>query len=334
MPALRGGRSGDAGKGYELCGHGRAIGAAGNVHSMLALLFPGQGSQRPGMGLPWRDHPSFEVARRVGQVTGKGVERLLLDADAATLRQTRYAQPAMFALSLVVLDAARHVLGRAGEVVAVAGHSLGEYSALVAAGALEEQDAARLVAERAEAMQDAADLEPGTMAAILGADTDVVAKACAGVAGAWVANDNAPGQIVVAGTEAGVAEACDAAKALGAKRVIPLPVGGAFHSPLMGPAQARLDAALSAARFTPSRLDVVANVDATAHRDGWREHLSAQLARPVRWRESLLAMAALGADTFVELGPGAELSGMVKRTVPEAKRVSIASPDDFAGFPA
>lgn len=307
---------------------------------MLALLFPGQGSQRPGMGLPWRDHPSFALAGRIGEAIGMDVERLLLEADAETLRQTRHAQPAMFALSLLILDAARNhspvalassnSAHSAARVVAIAGHSLGEYSALVAAGAIGLEDGARLVAERAEAMQYAADLEPGSMAAVLGGDPDIVAKACAQVEGAWMTNDNAPGQIVIAGTAAGVAEASEAVKLLGAKRVVPLQVGGAFHSPLMAPAQCRLDRALSKARFEPIDVDVVANVDATAHRDGWQAHLSAQLVRPVRWRQSLLSMASLRATTFVELGPAAELSGMVKRTLPEVRRLSLATPADLA----
>lgn len=297
---------------------------------MLALLFPGQGSQRAGMGAPWRDHPSWALVERIGVATGIDVAGLLLDADAETLRQTRNAQPATFALSLVILDAARRDGLDDDSVAAVAGHSLGEYSALVAAGALDEATAAGLVAERGEAMQDAADQEPGTMAAVLGLEPDLVAQACDGVDGAWVANDNAPGQVVVAGTPEGVAAASQRAGALGAKRVMPLPVGGAFHSPLMVPAQRRLDWAIERTSFAATTTPVVANVDALPHRDGFGPLLSGQLAAPVRWRESLLAMASLGVDAFVELGPGAELSGMVKRTLPDARRANVATPDDLA----
>jgi [acyl-carrier-protein] S-malonyltransferase len=301
----------------------------GSLEGMLALVFPGQGSQRAGMGAPWRDHPSWAVVDRLGEVTGRDLGELLIGADAETLRQTRNAQPATFALSLVILDAAR--CGGLGgrHLAAVAGHSLGEYTALVAAGALDESEAGRLVAERGEAMQQAAGDRHGTMAAVLGLDPELVAKACAGIDGAWVANDNAPGQIVVAGTAEGVAAAGEAAKELGAKRVMPLPVGGAFHSPLMGSAQGRLDRAIAGAAFVPAHTPVVTNVDAAPHLDGFAELLRTQLAAPVRWRESLRTMAGLGATTFVELGPGSELSGMVKRTVAGSVRANVSTPGDL-----
>jgi [acyl-carrier-protein] S-malonyltransferase len=215
-----------------------------------------------------------------------------------------------------------------GSVRAVAGHSLGEYTALVAAGALTAEAGALLVVARGEAMQAAADSQPGTMVAVLGLDAPLVAQACAQVEEAWPANDNAPGQIVVAGTAAGTEAAGEAAKALGAKRVMALPVGGAFHSPLMAGAAARLDKALTEAPFRPARVDVIANVDAAPHRDGWAQLLSAQLVSPVRWRESLLTLAGLGATHFLELGPGSELSGMVKRTVEGSVRANAASPDE------
>jgi [acyl-carrier-protein] S-malonyltransferase len=279
------------------------------------------------MGVAWRDHPSWAVVQRISAATGRDLAPLLLDADADELRATRNAQLAAFGLSMVILDAAR-AAGLSGEG-AVAGHSLGEYSALVAAGAVSLDDGARLVAARGDAMQGAADAEPGTMAAVLGLDPEAVAQVCAGVDGAWLANDNAPGQVVVAGTAAGVAAAGDAAVSLGAKRVLALAVGGAFHSPLMARAQEPLDAALAAATFAPSARPVVTNVDATAHTDGWPALLSAQLVSPVRWRESLLTLEALGADRFVELGPGTELSGMVRRTVDGASRANAATPDDL-----
>jgi [acyl-carrier-protein] S-malonyltransferase len=296
---------------------------------MFALLFPGQGSQRAGMGDPWRGHPSWSLLGPLSEATGRDLAGLLVDADADTLRQTRNSQPATFALSLVILDAARRA-GLAGvPLAAVAGHSLGEYTALVAAGALDEAEGARLVAERGDAMQAAADERPGTMAAVLGLDAERLARACDGVEGAWMANDNAPGQIVVAGTAAGVAAAGEAAKQLGAKRVMPLPVGGAFHSPLMAGAQERLDKALRSATFAPATPPVVTNADARAHTDGFAELLSAQLAAPVRWRQSLETMASMGARTFIELGPGTELSGMVKRTVAGSTRANVAIPDDL-----
>ncbi len=295
---------------------------------MHALLFPGQGSQRPGMGAAWRDHPSWAVVDRLGDVAGVDLAALLVDADADTLRLTANSQPATFALSLVVLDAVR-AAGLAIEPGALAGHSLGEYTALVAAGVLSDTDAVRLVVARGRAMQRAADATPGTMAAVLGLDPEAVAEACAGVVGTWTANDNAPGQVVIAGTVAGVAEASDAARRLGAKRVMALPVGGAFHSPLMAPAQELLDLALADASFATASVPVVANVDAAVHTEGFASLLSAQLVVPVRWRESLATLAGLGVTTWVELGPGTELSGMVKRTVEGSTRANVATPDDI-----
>jgi [acyl-carrier-protein] S-malonyltransferase len=287
------------------------------------------------MGVPWRDHPAWTEVTGLSEATGRDLAWLLLEADAETLRATRNAQLAAYALSLVVLRAARANGLSESLVAAVAGHSLGEYAALVAAGALDPEGAARLVAARGDAMQSAADAAPGTMAAVLGLDPDLVARACDGVEGAWPANDNAPGQVVIAGTASGVEKAGAAAKELGAKRVMPLPVGGAFHSPLMAPAQAGLDDALRQASFRTANVDVVANVDAATHRDGWEDLLSRQLVSPVRWRESLQTLAGIGVTHFLELGPGTELSGMVKRTLERSERANVASPEDLdrlAGF--
>jgi [acyl-carrier-protein] S-malonyltransferase len=286
------------------------------------------------MGRPWADDPSWSLVAALGEICGRDVGALLLDADADTLRATRNAQIATFALSLVILDAARRRGLDGADVTAVAGHSLGEYTALVAAGAVSDDEGARLVTERGEAMQHAAEIRPGTMAAVLGLESDGVDAACEGVDEAWVANDNAPGQVVIAGTAAGVEEAGSRAKELGAKRVMALPVGGAFHTPLMSAAQDRLDAALRTARFRPPSTPVVANVDAVAHGDdeGWRTRLGDQLCQPVRWRESLLALRALGVRHFIELGPGTELSGMVKRTVEGAGRLHVATPEDLPGL--
>jgi len=277
------------------------------------------------MGQPWRDHPSWSIVDLLSNATGRDLTGLLTTADAEVLRATRNSQIATFTLSLVILDAARRagLTTDSGAIGAMAGHSLGEYTALVAAGVLTAEAGAILVGERGEAMQAAAEANPGTKG---------VAAACGGVGGAWVANDNAPGQIVIAGTVAGVEAAGARAKDLGAKRVIALPVGGAFHTPLMDPAQRRLDAALASADFRPAVTAVVANVDATEHDDveGWPGRLSAQLCQPVRWRESLLRLSTLGVSGFVELGPGTELSAMVKRTVDGASRANVATPDDLA----
>ena len=284
------------------------------------------------MGEPWKDHPAWSVVDGISEATSRDVGALLLAADAETLKATRNAQLAAFVLSLVALRAAGSSGLAYSPVQAVAGHSLGEYTALVAAEAMEPEEAARLVAARGEAMQAAADANPGTMAAVLGLGLDDVAKACASVEGAWPANDNAPGQVVIAGTVEGVAAASEAAKELGAKRVMPLPVGGAFHSPLMSAAQERLDEALAGSGFHSSSLDVIANVDASVHRDGWANLLSAQLVSPVRWRESLLELSRLGVTHFLELGPGAELSGMVKRTVEDSHRANVSGPADLDGL--
>jgi len=296
---------------------------------MDAVMFPGQGSQRPGMGKPWASEPSWSVVERVSEVLGRDVGALLLDADVATLQATRNAQVASFALGLVILDAARsHGLAWG----AAAGHSLGEYTALVAAGVLDVGAATRLVGARADAMQAAADASPGTMAAVLGLDATAVQASCDAARGeAWIANDNAPGQIVVAGTHDGVAAASAAAKEHGGK-VMALAVGGAFHTPLMGAAQPALDAALATAPFADGACPVVANVDASPHTAAseWPALLSAQLCSPVRWREGTAALAALGVTRVVELGPGGVLSGLVKRTAPSLERVSLATPDDLA----
>jgi [acyl-carrier-protein] S-malonyltransferase len=303
---------------------------------VLVLIFPGQGSQRPGMGAPWRDHPSWQVVDQLSDLVDRDLAELLLDAGSDTLRATRNAQLATYALSLVVLDAvtkgplgAVGTGGGQGQTGAVAGHSLGEYTALVAAGAINASEGARLVRARGEAMQAAAEASPGTMAAVLGLDIDDVARACEEATEAWVANDNTPGQVVVAGTLDGVRDAGAASLRRGAKRVVSLQVGGAFHSPLMRPAQQPLDAALASVSFSPSLCPVVANVDATAHTDGFAPLLSAQLCSRVQWRQSLLTLADMGASLFLELGPGTELSGMVRRTVPDVARANVAAPEDL-----
>ncbi len=280
------------------------------------------------MGRAWQDTPSWRVVERLSAIVDRDVAALLLDADSETLQATRNAQLATFSLSLVVLDAIRSS-DRAGDVLAVAGHSLGEYTALVAAGALTEKVAARLVVERGEAMQAAAEAAPGTMAAVLALSSEQVHAVVSSVSGAWVANDNAPGQVVISGTVEGVAGAGDAAIAAGGK-VMALPVGGAFHSPLMASAQAALTMALAACSFADTAVPIVANVDASPHRDGagWPGRLVAQLCSPVRWRASLMALAGLGVDTFIEVGPGAALTGMVKRGLPNAGRQSVSEPAD------
>jgi [acyl-carrier-protein] S-malonyltransferase len=283
------------------------------------------------MGTPWKDHPSFELAEQASDITGRDVAELLCSADLETLKQTDNAQMATFVLSLIILDGAERVGLEPG---LCAGHSLGEYTALVAAGALDYEDALRLVAERGSAMQHAAEVNPGTMAAVLGMDDDGVESACTLAEGdVWVANYNAPGQVVIAGSVEAVAEAGLIAKEMGGKKVLPIPVGGAFHTPLMNPARDRLRKALGSATFHAPEPAVVANVDARAHTeaDDWPRLLSAQLCSPVRWRQTLEALVSAGTQTFLELGPGGVLTGLSRRMLPtaEAIAVSVATPDDL-----
>jgi len=303
---------------------------------LLAFTFPGQGSQRPGMGANWVDHPSFELVEHASEVVGRDVATLLLTADQETLTNTANAQLATFVTSLVVLDAAERI---GLEPAACAGHSLGEYSALVATGALGYEDGLELVAERGTAMSEAAEHNPGTMMAVLGLADEDVETACVRAEGeVWVANYNAPGQVVIAGEKDSLERAAHLARKAGAKRVVAFPVGGAFHTPLMAPARDRLRKALAAATFFESDPAVVANVDAKAHPDGedWPGLLSAQLCAPVRWRQSLDTLYASGARTFVELGPGGVLTGLAKRVLPAGSTVncSVATPVELEALVA
>ena len=246
---------------------------------MLAFTFPGQGSQRPGMGRPWTDHDSWELVEEASELAGRDIGALLLHADAEELRDTRHAQLTTFVSSLMVLDAAER-LGI--EPMFCAGHSLGEYTALTATGALGFDDGVRLVVARAAAMHDAGTSQPGTMAAVLGLDDDQVDVACRRADDdVWVANYNAPGQVVIAGSPDGVAAASEHARSLGAKKVMPLQVSGAFHTPYMTAARERLREAIADADPRDTEVPVVANVDALPHQEGkeWSRLLSAQLSR-------------------------------------------------------
>lgn len=296
---------------------------------MLAFTFPGQGSQRTGMGAAWVDHESWELVGEASEVVGRDVGALLLDANADELKDTRNAQLTTFVMSLMVLDAVER-LGI--EPSFCAGHSLGEYTALVATGALRFDDGLRLVAERSSAMHDAGLSQPGTMAAVLGLDDEQVEVACRlADADVWVANFNASGQVVIAGSVDGVNKATVHAKSLGAKRVMSLPVSGAFHTPYMASARDRLRDAIALSRPRDTEVPVISNVDAAAHDHGseWASLLSAQLSSPVRWKHCLLALSELGVRGFIELGPGGVLTGMAKRTLEDAKTISVATPDDL-----
>ncbi|MGI9030833.1 MAG: ACP S-malonyltransferase [Ilumatobacteraceae bacterium] len=295
---------------------------------MLAFTFPAQGSQRPGMGRPWIDHESWELVDEASELAERDVGVLLLDADAETLRDTRNAQLTTFVSSLMVLDAVER-LGL--EPSYCAGHSLGEYTALTATGALGFDDGVRLVAARADAMHDAGLAQLGTMAAVLGLDDEQVDVACRRAdEDVWVANYNAPGQVVIAGSPAGVDVASDHARELGAKRVMPLPVAGAFHTPYMTPARSRLRTAIAEADPRDTEVPVISNVDALPHHEGkeWASLLSAQLSSPVRWKHCLLELEDLGVTDYAELGPGGVLTGMAKRTT-VGRTISVATPEDL-----
>jgi [acyl-carrier-protein] S-malonyltransferase len=254
---------------------------------------------------------------------------LLLRADADTLKQTRNAQLSTFVLSMVVLDA----VSRLGvEAAGHAGHSLGEYSALTASGAIDFADAVRLVTERGDAMQVAAEEREGMMAAILGLDDDDVEIACRRVADdVWIANYNGPGQVVIAGSPEAVNKAGVVAKELGAKRMMALPVSGAFHTPFMGAARDRLSKAIDQIEIREPQGTVIANVDARPHTEPveWKSLLNAQLVSPVRWKHTVFALADLGFTTFIEIGPGTVLTGLAKRIVTGSRTLSVATPDDL-----
>ncbi len=282
------------------------------------------------MGAPWRDHPAWSVIDRAEAAFGEPLANLVLDAPAELLARTREAQLAVLLTSLLAWEAIRD---RVVEPVAFAGHSLGQVTALIASGALSLEDGVRFAARRAELTQAAADAHPGKMAALLGATVEQAEDACtAAPDAAWIANDNAPGQVVVAGTPGGVEAACVRAKEIGVKRATPLNVGGAFHTPLMRDAADALPAILEAMSFAVPAAPVVSNLDAEAHSDSdeWRTRSANHVAVPVRWRESMLTMVGLGATSFLEVGNGSMLAGLAKRTVPDAPVRGIATPDDVA----
>ncbi len=262
---------------------------------------------------------------QAGDLLDRDCAHLLLNADADELRATAQAQLATYLMSLLVWRSLPPL-----DVVVVAGHSLGELTALVVAGVLTPEAGLLLVAERGAAMQQAADAAPGAMAAVLGLSDEVVAEVCAGMDGAWPANSNAPSHVVISGTVDGVAAAGLALRGAGARRVLPLPVGGAFHTPLMAPARSRLEVALRAAAYAPPRVPVLSAVTVRDHGPDVAGLLSQQLTAPVRWREVLETLPGRGVERVVELGPGGVLAGLVKRTLPGMAVMSVAAPEDLA----
>jgi [acyl-carrier-protein] S-malonyltransferase len=295
----------------------------------IAITFPGQGTQTTAMGAPWRDHPAWSVVDRAEAALGEPVSSLLLDAPAEQLARTRDAQLAVLLTSLVAWEAVRE---RIEAPVAYAGHSLGQVTALIASGALPIEDGVRFAARRAELTQAAAQAHPGRMAALLGASLEQAEEACrAAPERCWIANDNAPGQVVIAGTPAGVEAASAQAKQLGVKRATPLKVGGAFHTPLMRDAADGLAAELSAVPLSRPNAPVVSNGDAQPYddADGWRSRLAVHVTDPVRWRTSMETIAGLGATRCLEVGHGSMLATLAKRIVADLPVQGVATPDDL-----
>ena len=307
---------------------------------MIALVFPGQGSQKVGMSRALAD--AFPSARQVfdeaDEALGEPLSRLIWDGPEDALMLTQNTQPAILTASIAayrVLEAE----GLASNVASVAGHSLGEYSAHVAAGTFAFADAVRIVRNRGRYMQEAVPIGTGAMAAILGLDADRVAQACADASHGDVvspANLNGAGQVVIAGAKAAVARAGVRAKELGAKRVVPLPVSAPFHCALMKPAEDRLAPELRAMHSQSPRIPVIANVDASPKTDGSSaiEALVRQVSSAVRWEESVRRLASDGVTTYVEVGPGTVLSGLLRKIHRDATIASLAAPEDLDGVRA
>jgi [acyl-carrier-protein] S-malonyltransferase len=291
---------------------------------MKAYLFPGQGSQFVGMAKELYQHSdqSRQLFEQANEILGFRLTDIMFEGSEDDLKQTKVTQPAIFlhsvVLALLTPDFAPDM---------VAGHSLGEFSALVANRALSFADGLRLVQMRANAMQEACELAPSTMAAILGTTDEVVEEVCASITEEIVvaANFNSPGQVVISGSFKGVELACEKLKAAGAKRTVILSVGGAFHSPLMEPARAKLAEAIEKTPFQTPICPIFQNVDAKPHLDTQeiKANLMAQLTAPVRWTQTILAMQAAGATDFIEVGPGNVLQGLVKKIYRQGNTTSL-----------
>lgn len=291
---------------------------------MNAYVFPGQGAQFPGMAKDLYD--SSEKAKALlesaNDILGFRITDIMFDGTAEELKETKVTQPAIFLHSVVLA-----LISEDFKPDMVAGHSLGEFSALVANGVLSFEDGLKLVSQRALAMQKACEINPSTMAAILGLEDEKVEEICTSIDEVVVAaNYNCPGQLVISGSHKGIELACAAMLEAGAKRALPLPVGGAFHSPLMEPAREELERAIDATQFNPAKCPVYQNVTAIASTDlnEIKENLKIQLTAPVRWTQSVQAMVADGATNFIESGPGKVLQGLVKKIHREAEVSSIS----------
>jgi [acyl-carrier-protein] S-malonyltransferase len=306
----------------------------------VGLVFPGQGTQKEGMGAPWRDTPSWELTAEISAVTGEDLAELLLRTPGEQLRRTDLAQLTVFTVALMAHAEAVRSDALGPDVVACAGHSLGEYAALTAAGALTVERAAALVAVRGRAMREAALAREGTMGVLVAAPSEQVEALVAEVrsegADVWVANVNAPGQTVVSGSRDAVAEVGTRAGTIGA-RMLRLDVGGAFHSPYMAPAAEALGDALRQTPFAPAHLPVVANVDAEPHTEGhhWPDLGVRQLTSPVLWESGVRTLTGrLGCRRLIELGPGRTLAGLIRRIDPTVEVVSVDGPAAVPAPPA
>ena len=285
---------------------------------MKAYLFPGQGSRFPGMGKDLFDR--FEMAKEMFQasdeILGFDLSTILLEGSKEDLQQTRVTQPAIYLHSVI----SAKVMGGDFQPDALAGHSLGEFSALTAAGAIDFESGLKLVSQRAEAMQKACNQSEGTMAAVLGLEDQIVEEICQQTSGVVVAaNYNCPGQLVISGNVDAIALACEDLKAAGARRALVLPVGGAFHSPLMEPARSELANAIDATHFSAPLCPIYQNTTAQAVNEpkAIQKNLIAQLTAPVRWTQSVNAMIESGITDFVEVGPGKVLQGLVRKISPK-----------------
>jgi [acyl-carrier-protein] S-malonyltransferase len=291
---------------------------------MTSYIFPGQGAQFTGMGKDLYDSkPSAKkLFDQANEILGFNITQIMFEGSADQLKETRVTQPSIFIHSVAAALSADVF-----KPDMVAGHSLGEFSALVANGALSFEDGLSLVYKRAMAMQRACEINPSTMAAILGLDDDVVATICASITEEIVvaANYNCPGQLVISGSNKGIEIACEKLKTAGAKRALPLQVGGAFHSPLMDPAKAELSGAINSTNFKTPVCPVYQNVNAKPATDVAviKQNLIDQLTAPVRWTQTVKNMAADGATVFIECGPGKVLQGLVKKIAPAVEARSI-----------
>ncbi len=292
---------------------------------MKAFIFPGQGAQFSGMGLDLYQNSKLavELFEQANEILGFEITKIMFEGTAESLKETKVTQPAIFLHSVILSK----VLGKAFLPDMVAGHSLGEFSALVANGALNFEDGLRLVSQRALAMQKACELQVSTMAAVLGLEDHIVEDICAKIDGIVVAaNYNCPGQLVISGELTAVEKACEALKEAGARRALLLPVGGAFHSPLMEPARAELAAAIGGTEFSKPKCPIYQNVTTTAVVDPEeiKKNLMLQLTAPVKWTQSVRQMLVDGATIFTEVGPGKVLQGLVKKIERSAETANAA----------